>query len=88
MHAYLACKYFSFHFAMKVLNWEHVWSSPYNYRAQQSKASLLEASFAFQSQRRPTLEYPSGKHYLAGIPDLQLTTSYSVKHNDSLIEWA
>ena len=74
---------------------------PYNYSAQKSKASLLEASFGVRGGQlwntlpenikvAPSLEALKATlgHYLAEIPDWPPTTSYSIEHNNSLLEWA
>ena len=74
---------------------------PYNYRAQRSKASLLKASFGVRGGQlwntlpesikvSPSLETLKEQlgHYLTAIPDWPPTTSYSVEHNNSLLEWA
>ena len=74
---------------------------PYNYSAQKSKASLLEASFGVRGGQlwntlpenikvAPSLEALKARlgHDLAEIPDWPPTTSYSIEHNNSLLEWA
>ena len=74
---------------------------PYNYSAQKSKASLLEASFGVRGGQlwntlpenikvAPSLEALKARlgHYLAEIPDWLPTTSYSIEYNNFLLEWA
>ena len=74
---------------------------PYNHSAQKSKASLLEASFGVRGGQlwntlpenikvAPSLEALKARlgNYLAEIPDWPPTTSYSIEHNNSLLEWA
>ena len=72
-----------------------------NYSAQKSKTSLLEASFGVRGGQlwntlpenikvAPSLEALKARlgHYLVEIPDWPPTTSYSIEHNNSLLEWA